>query len=171
MLLSCELFVISLDMLNPNAAVRCTAISNLLNEIETKRYSLPYLMGNPDMGATVTDFMSTLQSIDYNKFESFSNVADEISAKLLWSFLECELLVVVSDWYDFKFSIKAAKRKRRTEDSTHTQEIETIGNQKLPNSFQSYLENSNNKTKLVNTFSKNKEKHYQTFWLPSKPLF
>ena len=83
MLLSCELFVISLDMLNPNAAVRCTAISNLLNEIETKRYSLPYLMGNPDLGATVTDFMTTLQSIDYNKFESFSNVADEISAKLL----------------------------------------------------------------------------------------
>ena len=50
-------------MLNPNAAVRCTAISNLLNEIETKRYSLPYLMGNPDLGATVTDFMTTLQAI------------------------------------------------------------------------------------------------------------
>ena len=35
-------------------------------------------MGNPDLGATVTDFMAVLQSIDYSKFERFSNVADEI---------------------------------------------------------------------------------------------
>ena len=35
-------------------------------------------MGNPDLGATVTDFMAVLQSINYSKFERFSNVADEI---------------------------------------------------------------------------------------------
>ena len=35
--------------------------------------------------------------------ESFSNVADEISAKLLSSFFECEVLVVVSDQHGFEF--------------------------------------------------------------------
>ena len=76
-------------------------------------------MGDSDLGATVTDFMAILQSIDYNKFESFSNVADEISTKLLSSFPECEVLVVVPDRYDFEFSIKATERKRRREDTTH----------------------------------------------------
>ena len=54
--------------------------------------------------------MAILQSIDYSKLGKFSNVADEISARLLSSFLEYELQVVVTDWYDFKFSIKAAER-------------------------------------------------------------
>ena len=116
-------------------------------------------MGNPDLGGTATDFMAILES----KFERFSNVADEISAKLLWSFLECELLVVVSDRYGFKFSIKAAERKRRTEDSTHMQEIEIIGNRKVITSFESYPGNSNNKTNLVKCVSENREKHYQKF--------
>ena len=40
-------------------------------------------MENPYHGATVTNFMAILQSIDYYKFERFSNVADEIFAKLL----------------------------------------------------------------------------------------
>ena len=99
--------------------------------------------------ATVMDFMAILESIDCSKFERFSNVADEISVKLLSSFLECEVLVVVPDRYYFKFSIKAAKRKRRTEDSTHIQEIEIIGNREVPTSFQSCLGNSNNKSNLV----------------------
>ena len=55
--------------------MRRTAKSNLLNEIEIKRYLLPSLMGSPDLGVTVTDFMAILESIDYNKFERFSNVA------------------------------------------------------------------------------------------------
>ena len=62
--------------------------------------------------ATVMDFMAILESIDYSKFERFSNVADEISVKLLSSFLECEVLVAVPDRYYFKFSMKAAERKR-----------------------------------------------------------
>ena len=108
-------------------------------------------MRNPDLGATVMDFMAILESIYYSKFERFSNVADEISAKRLSRFLEREVLVVVPDRYDFKFSRKTAERKRQTEDSTHMQEIEIIGNQKVPTSFQSYLgnSNSNNKTNLV----------------------
>ena len=40
-----------------------TPKSNLLNEIEIQRYSLPRLLG-----ATVTDFMAILQPIDYSKF-------------------------------------------------------------------------------------------------------
>ena len=47
----------------------------------------------------------------------FSNVADEISAKLLSSVLESEVLVVVTDQYDFKVSKMATERKRQTEDS------------------------------------------------------
>ena len=136
-----------------------TTISTLLNEIETKRYSLPSSIRNPDLGATVTDFMAILESIEYSKFEKFSNVADEISEKHLWNFLECELLVVVSDRYDFKLLIKAAERKRWTEDSTHIQEIEIIGNRKVRNLFQSYLKDPTLKRTCWDTFSKNREKH------------
>ena len=79
--------------------MRHTAKSNLLNEIEIKRYSIPSLMGNPELGATVTDFKAILHSIDYSKFERFSNVANEISTKLLSSFRKCEvLLVVLKTW-------------------------------------------------------------------------
>ena len=52
-------------------------------------------MENPDHGATDINFMAISQSIDYNKFERFSNVADETSVKLLSIFLECEVLVVI----------------------------------------------------------------------------
>ena len=54
-------------------------------------------MGNPDHSATAINFVTMPQSFDYNKFEKFSNVADEISAKVLSSFLECEVLVVILD--------------------------------------------------------------------------
>ena len=63
--------------------------------------------------------MAILQSIDYRKFERCSNVADEISVKLRPSFLEYEVLAVVATRYDIEFSIKAAERKRWTENSTH----------------------------------------------------
>ena len=57
-------------------------------------------MGNLDHGTAAVNFMAILQSIDYNKFESFSNVADEISAKLLTCFFKCEVLFVISDrWF------------------------------------------------------------------------
>ena len=103
----------------------------------------------PDLCATVTDFMAILESIDYNKFERLSNVADEISTKLLSSFLKGEVSDGVSDGYDVEFSMEAAERKRRTEDSTLMEKIEIINSQKFPKSFQSYLWNSNSKTKLV----------------------
>ena len=106
-------------------------------------------MGNPDHGTTAINFMVILESIDYNKFERFSNLADEVSAKLLASFLDCEVLVVIPDRYCFEFSIKGAERKHRTEDSTQIQETEIIDDRKVPKSFQSYLGNSSNKSNLV----------------------
>ena len=54
------------------------------------------------LGATVTDFMAFLQSFDCSKFKRFSIAADEIAVKLLWSFLKCELVVVVPEQYDFE---------------------------------------------------------------------
>ena len=109
---------VPLDLFYPNGTMRRNPKSNLLNDIEIKWYSLLSLMRNPGLGATFMEFMAILESIDYSKFERFSNEADKISGKLLSSFLEFELLVVVPDRYNIKFSIKAAKRKRRTEDST-----------------------------------------------------
>ena len=51
--------------------------------------------------------MAILQSIDYSRFEIFSNVADEISTKVLSSILDCE----IPDRHDFEFSIKATEKK------------------------------------------------------------
>ena len=95
--LSHELCAVPLDLFYPNCAMRYSAKSKLLNEIEIKLCLLPSLMRNPDLGATVTDFITILESIDYSKFERFSNVADEISAKFLLSSLDCEVLVVIPD--------------------------------------------------------------------------
>ena len=66
-------------------------------------------MGNHDYGATAVNVMAILQFIDYNKFERFSNVANEISAKLHSSFLDCQVLVVIPDRYGFEFLLKMLK--------------------------------------------------------------
>ena len=79
--------------------------------------------------------MAILQSIDYNKFERFSNMSDEISAKFLSSFIEYEVLVVVPARYDYELSIKGVERKRRTGGSAHIQEMEIIDKRQLPKSF------------------------------------
>ena len=84
-------------------------------------------MGNPDLGSTGTNFM-TILLIYYCKFGRFSNLVHEISARVLLNFLKYEVQVVVTDRYDFEFSIKAAEIKRWTKDSTHIQEIEIIDN-------------------------------------------
>ena len=66
-------------------------------------------MGHPYLGASSTNFMAILQSIDCSKLGRYLNAADEISARLLSRFLEYEVLLVVTDRYDFEFSVKAAK--------------------------------------------------------------
>ena len=50
----------------------------------------------PDLSATGTYVMAISQSIDYRKFGRFSNVADEISARLFSSFFEYEMLVAAT---------------------------------------------------------------------------
>ena len=61
--LSHELGAVPLALFYLNGAMRHTAKSNLLNEIEIKRYSLPFLMGNTDL-TNISDFMAIFQSID-----------------------------------------------------------------------------------------------------------
>ena len=68
----CNFYVVnSEDLFYPVGAMRHTAKSNLLNEAEISKYLLPSLMGNPDLGASVTDFMSILQSIDTANSKDF----------------------------------------------------------------------------------------------------
>ena len=110
--------------------------------------------------------MAILRSIDYSKFERFSNVADEISANLLSSFLEYEVLVGVTDPYDFEFSIKAAERKSRTEDSIHIQEIGIIDNR---NVISKLIEQENQPGK--NCFPKIERNNTIPFNLLSNHLF
>ena len=157
--LSHKLSAVPLALFYPNGAMRHTAKSNLLNETEIKRYSLPSLMGNSDLGATAIDFMAILQSIDHSKFEGFSNVADEISTKLHSSFCECEVQVVFSDRYDFGCLIKAAERIRPTEDSTHNKKLKLLITVKFQCHFKVTLGNGTTKPIWWNTFSKNGDKH------------
>ena len=107
--------------------------------------------------------------IDYSKFERFSNVADEVSAKLLLSFLEYEVLVVVTDQCDFEFSIKAADRNCWSEDSAHIQEIEIIDNRNVHSHFKVTSGIRTIKTSWWNhveiRFPKNRMKDCHTFYL------
>ena len=136
------------DLFYPDGTMRHTTKRNILRGRNKQILATILTKGNPYLGGSVTDFIAILQSIDYSKLERFSNVPDEISTKLLSSFLECETLIAV------KFPIENVERKCRrgntsSYDSTHTQEIEITDSQKFPKSFQSYLGNSNNKTNLV----------------------
>ena len=154
------------DLFYPDGVMRHTAKSNLLNEIKINKYLLPSLLGNADLGATVTDFMAILQSIDYSKFERFCNVADKISTKFVASFLDCEVLVAVTDRYDFKNSIKLLKENtgQRTQLICRKLKLLTTKN------FQSYLGNLNNKTNLLKNLSKNGEEHCRKFQPLFKPI-
>ena len=129
--------------------MRRTAKSHLLNEVEIKWYLLPSFNEESWSWCNCYGFHGNINVYWLQQLRKFSNVADDISAKLLSSFFECEVLAAVPDRYGFEFLIKAAERKRRTEDSAQIQEIQIFGNRKVPTSFQSYLGNSNNETNLV----------------------
>ena len=134
--LSHERSAVPLALFYPNGNMRKTSKSKLLKEIEITEYSQLPLLGYQYASATVICFMATIKSTNFSKFERFSNVADGITSKIISSFQESDLLVIVPDRYDFELSIKSAERLRRTE--TSVQEIEIISNRKVPNSFQSY---------------------------------
>ena len=125
-----------------------TSKSKLLKEAEITEYSKLPLLGYQYASATVINFMATIQPTEFSKFEWFSNVVDEIIYKIMPSFPENDLLVIVPDRYYVELSIKSAERLRRTANSV--QEIEITSNRKVQKSFQSYLSNASSKTNMVN---------------------
>ena len=121
-------------------------------------------MENPDHGANVINFMAILQSIDYNEFERIWNASDEISAKLLSSLLKREVLVVVVDWYDFEFSIKAAERKHRILTPQFTyRKLKLLITEKFQSNCKVTLVIRTIKSTWCNTFSTNAGKHCYMF--------
>ena len=105
-----ELCAVSLDLFYLNGAVRHTVKNNLLNKIETKRYSIPSLW----------EILIRVQLI-------------------LISWHYCNLLITTSYRYGLEFSTKGDERKHGTEYSPHIQQIEIIDSRKVSTSFQSYL--------------------------------
>ena len=57
-----------------------------MEEVEITKYSQLPLLGYQYTSATAIDFMATIQSSDFSKFERFSNVADGITHKITLSF-------------------------------------------------------------------------------------
>ena len=127
--ISHKLSAVSLALFYPNGYMRKTSKNKLLKEVEITEYSKLPLLGYQYASTTVIDFMATIQLTDFTKFERFSNVADGITYKIVSSFQESDLLVVVPDSYEVELSIKSAKRLRRTANSV--QEIETISHRKV----------------------------------------
>ena len=72
------------------------------------------------------------------------------------------MLVVVTDRYDFEFSIKAAYRKRRTENSAHIREIEIDNEMSTVISGIPTIKRTWRNYGEIN-FPKNREKHCHTF--------
>ena len=77
------------------------------------------------------------------------------------------MLVVVTDRYDFEFSIKTAGRKRRAEVSAHIQGTEIIDNRNVHNRFKVTSAIQTIKTTWLNhgeiRFLKNRGKHCHAF--------
>ena len=88
--------------------------------------------------------MAILLSLDYSKFERFSNIADKISIKLISTFFECEVLAVVPDRYGFKKLLKEYTGQK-TQLTYRKFELLITANFQI----QSYPGNSNKKTNLV----------------------
>ena len=128
--------------------MRKTSKSKLLKEVQIAEYLKLHLLGYHYTSATVIDFMATIQPTEFSKFERFSSVAERIAYKIILSFQERDLLVIVPDRYEIELSIKSAERLHRTANSV--QEIEIIRDRKVPKSFQSYLSNASNKRNMVN---------------------
>ena len=84
-------------------------------------------------------------------------VADEISTKLLLSFLECEVLVAVIDGYDFEFSIEAAERKRRTATQIISRKLKLLIAKNFQKHFKVSLEIRTIKPTCSNNLSKRRE--------------
>ena len=83
-----------------------------MKEVKITEYSKLSVLRYQYGLATVIGFMAKLQPINFSKFKRFSNVADGIACKIISSFQESNLLVIVPDRYDIELSIKFAERLR-----------------------------------------------------------
>ena len=74
-------------------------------------------MGNPGHGASCTNFMVIIQSIDYNKFEKLSSVSDEIFSKLLSSLLnvKCLLQFLIDMILNFELKLLKENATQKTQ--------------------------------------------------------
>ena len=97
--------------------MRKTSTSKLLKDVEITEASKLPLLGYQYASAIVIDFMTTMQPTDFSKFERSSNVAYGITYKIISSFQESDLLVIVTDRYDVQLSMKSAERLLRTASS------------------------------------------------------
>ena len=92
-------------------------------------------MGNPDHGTTAINFMPILQYIDYNKSERFSNVAGEISVKLLSIFLECEVPVKFLIDMVLNFQLKVLKENTEQKSQLVYRKLKLLITEKLQGHF------------------------------------
>ena len=97
--------------------MRKTSTSKLLKDVEIIEASKLPLLEYQYASAIVIDFMTTMQPTDFSKFERSSNVAYGITYKIISSFQESDLLVIVTDRYDVQLSMKSAERLLRTASS------------------------------------------------------
>ena len=88
--------------------------SKLLKDVEIIEASKLPLLEYQYASAIVIDFMTTMQPTDFSKFERSSNVAYGITYKIISSFQESVLLVIVTDRYNVQLSMKSAERLLRT---------------------------------------------------------
>ena len=84
----------------------------LLKEIEIIKYIQLSLSGYQHASATIIDFMTMIKSTEFSKFEQCYDVAGGVTTKIISSFQESELLVIVPDPYGFELLIKSAERLR-----------------------------------------------------------
>lgn len=112
--ISHKLVAVSLALFYRNGDLRKTSTSKLLKDVEITEASKLPLLGYQYASAIVIDFMTTMQPTDFSKFERSSNVAYGITYKIISSFQESDLLVIVTDRYDVQLSMKSAERLLRT---------------------------------------------------------
>ena len=81
-----RLSAVPLALFYPISDMRKISQTKLFTEVEITEYLQLALLGYQYTSATVTDFMTTIQTTDFCKFGRFSNIADGITYKITLSF-------------------------------------------------------------------------------------
>ena len=147
--LSHELTAVPLSLFYQNGDMRKTNKSVLLKELEIDESSLTTIPTEcKETSATIIDFMAVVQSFNKAGLVTFSDLAKRFEPAIFSGLKDSRTVVLVPDRYDVTFSIKSDERSRRQK--YYSAEIEIRNDdQKLPKSFQSYLDNPRNKINLV----------------------